>query len=95
MSIVMPERMTRVLRSGLAEEADRQEREDNARGPEPERYVVTRTLLPVGPGWEQQKQQMPSLPLGFTAESTGGLGADEIRVRRLMIAAIRRWGWAR
>ncbi|WP_371793774.1 hypothetical protein OG285_38450 [Streptomyces sp. NBC_01471] len=95
MSIVT-EQVVRVLRAGLAEEVDRQERENNARGPEPEqRVVVTRTVLPVGPGWEAREQRvLPSrLPSGFTA--VVALGADELRVRALMISAIRRWGWGR
>lgn len=70
MSIVAERVVRRVVRAGLADEVERQEREDNARGPEAEqRVVMTRTILPVGPGWETPKRAaLPSvsvLPSGF------------------------------
>ncbi|MFF1505528.1 hypothetical protein ACFVZR_38270 [Streptomyces sp. NPDC058316] len=95
-------RAARVLRGGLAEEIERQEREDNARGPEPEQSVVTRTVLPSGPGWEVPERLVlpsrPSLPPGYVtgaSSAPAGLESDEIRIRRLMVAAITRWGWTR
>lgn len=113
MSIVA-ERVACVVRAGLAEEVDRQEREDNARGPEAEqRVVMTRTVLPVGPGWETPTlPSVPGLPSGFRPVSgqddacpmcgywtcrcaSQQVGADEVRVRHLMIAAIDRHGWGR
>ncbi|MFI5635070.1 hypothetical protein ACIA8E_38145 [Streptomyces sp. NPDC051664] len=100
--------VARVLRAGLAEEVERQTWEDDARGPEPEQsVVVTRTVLPVGPGWEAPElvvlPSLPPLPVGFVAAAgsaavssvPAGLGSDELRVRGLMIAAITRWGWTR
>ncbi|MFJ3084619.1 hypothetical protein ACIPJG_33380 [Streptomyces halstedii] len=103
MSIVAELVIRRVLRAGgpLKEEVERQEREDNARGPEAEPCVVTRTVLPVGRGWEVPEQavlpSVPVLPSGFVAAGPAGaeLGADEVRVRRLMVAAIDRFGSAR
>ncbi|MFD5064519.1 hypothetical protein [Streptomyces sp. NPDC058394] len=93
----------RALRAVLAEEIERQIEEDDARGPEPEQSVVmTRTVLPVGPGWEAPElvvlPSLPPMPEGFVAavgSVPAGLGSDELRVRGLMIAAITRWGWTR
>lgn len=93
----------RALRAGLAEEIERQEREDDARGPEPEGRFVLR-----GGRWvrvEQELAAVPSLlPPGYVpvaaqrAEQRGvraEQGSDEIRIRHLMIAAIGRYGSAR
>ena len=96
--LMVAERMVRRLRATLAEEIDRQTREDDARGPEPEGVaVVTRTVLPVGPGWiEREPVELPalSLPEGYIA--TGPVvGADEVRARQLMVEAIGRYGSAR
>ncbi|MGW7711602.1 hypothetical protein [Streptomyces sp. NPDC054771] len=81
------------VRAGLAEEIERQEREDDARGPEPEaRYVLARTGW-----WRQALPAMPSLPPGYvTAEPirTEQEG-DELRARHLMTEATARWGWTR
>ncbi|MEU7046562.1 hypothetical protein AB0A77_36710 [Streptomyces varsoviensis] len=43
--------------------------------------------LDLPPGFERAKT--PTAPV----ESTGRLDPDEIRIRRLMIAAVREWGW--
>ncbi|MFE7268388.1 hypothetical protein ACFU9B_41480 [Streptomyces sp. NPDC057592] len=83
------------LRAGLAEEIERQEREDNAEGPEPEgRYVLSRAGR-----WERELVALPALPPGYIAAASSrtrtGQGSDEVRVRHLMIAAVSRWGWGR
>ncbi|MFJ2438802.1 hypothetical protein ACIOWM_36925 [Streptomyces anulatus] len=97
--LMVAERMARrALRATLAEEIERQTREDDARGPEPEAaVVVTRTILPVGPGWvEREPVEVPelSLPGGYIVAGPV-VGADEIRARELMVAAIDRFGSAR
>ncbi|MFD7718993.1 hypothetical protein [Streptomyces sp. NPDC059814] len=80
----------------MAEEIERQEREDDARGPEPEGRFVLR-----GGRWvrvEQELAVVPSLlPPGYVpvAAQRAEQGSDEIRVRHLMIAAIGRYGSAR
>ncbi|MFB7957515.1 hypothetical protein [Streptomyces sp. NPDC056045] len=92
MSIVADQRPPDV-RAGLAEEIERQEREDNARGPEPEAgYVLSRTGR-----WERALVAVPSLPSGYAVAASAGAeqGVDELRVRDLMVAAIARWGWQR
>ncbi|MEU9568209.1 hypothetical protein AB0D16_40640 [Streptomyces sp. NPDC048161] len=79
------------VRAGLAEEIERQEREDDARGPEPEaRYVLSRTGW-----WRQALPAMPSLPPGYVAEESirTEQEGDELRVRHLMTEAAARWGW--
>ncbi|MGW7594209.1 hypothetical protein ACWGK9_34490, partial [Streptomyces rubiginosohelvolus] len=69
--------------AGLAEEIERQEREDDARGPEPEaRRAVLRA------GWWREVAAVPSLPAGYLAADAAGAqqepGADEIRARALL-----------
>ncbi|MEU5138100.1 hypothetical protein [Streptomyces californicus] len=96
MSIVA-EFVTRRLRAGLAEEIERQTREDDRRGPEPEASVVTRTVLPVGPGWvEREPLEAPelSVPDGFVVAGPV-VGADEIRAREMVLAAQAAFGWGR
>ncbi|MEU3978424.1 hypothetical protein [Streptomyces bacillaris] len=82
----------------LVDEVDRQEREDDAEGPEPEvAAVVTRTFLPVGPGWpEREPVELPalSLPAGYVVAGPV-VGADEIRARRLVVEAQAEFGWGR
>ncbi|MEW1798143.1 hypothetical protein [Streptomyces niveus] len=63
--------------------------------------AVTRTLLP-GRSWEPSTVAVPGvLPPGFVrtaplpAVVRTAPGGDELRVRRLMVAAIGRFGWAR
>ncbi|MFI1532782.1 hypothetical protein [Streptomyces griseus] len=95
MSIVA-EFVTRRLWAGLTEEIERQTREDDARGPEPE-AVVTRTVLPVGPGWaELEPVELPalSLPDGYIVAGPV-VGVDEIRARRLVVEAQAEFGWGR
>ncbi|MFJ6444920.1 hypothetical protein [Streptomyces sp. NPDC091649] len=91
--LMVAERMVRRLRATLAEEIDRQEREDGWE-PEPEAaVVVTRTILPVGPSWvEREPVELPalSLPDGYIV-----VGADEVRAQRLMVEAIGRFGSGR
>lgn len=90
--------MVRRLRAGLLDEVERQEREDNRRGPEPEGLaVVTRTVLPAGPGWvEVEPVEVPSLSLPDGYIVAGPVvGADEVRARQLMVEAIDRVGSAR
>jgi hypothetical protein len=61
------------LFGGLRDEIERQEREDNEQGPEAEQCgAVTRLVLPVGYEWAAA----PAKP-----------GADELRVRALLIQA--------
>ncbi|WP_405187330.1 hypothetical protein OG582_40950 (plasmid) [Streptomyces anulatus] len=97
MSIVA-ELVGRRLRAGLVEKARRWEREDDDRGPEPEgAAVVTRTFLPVGPGWvEREPVELPelSLPDGYIVAGPV-VGADEIRAQRMVIAAQAEFGWGR
>ncbi|MCQ1582593.1 hypothetical protein [Streptomyces parvus] len=95
MSIVA-EFVTRRLWAGLTEEIERQTREDDARGPEPEAAVVTRTVLPVGPGWTDEKSApLPlSLPDGYIVAGPV-VGPDEIRAQRMVIAAQAEFGWGR
>ncbi|MCD9904692.1 hypothetical protein LUR56_40495 [Streptomyces sp. MT29] len=86
------------LRAGLLDEVERQEREDNGRGPEPEAAaVVTRTLLPVGPGWvERQPVELPALSVPAGPIVAGPVvGADEMRARHLVIEAQAEFGWGR
>lgn len=95
----------RVLRAvGLTpDEIREREREDDALGPTydaEERVSLTRTVLSVGPGWETEERELrvspARLPDGYVvAGGPVGLGPDEVRVRRLMIAAIGRVGSAR
>ncbi|MFI6143421.1 hypothetical protein ACIBCC_35170 [Streptomyces griseus] len=96
--LMVAERMVRRLQATLAEEIDRQEQEDDRRGPEPEAaVVVTRTVLPVGPGWvEREPVEVPalSLPGGYIV-ARPVVGADEMRARHLMVAAIGRYGSGR
>jgi hypothetical protein len=66
--------------AGLTEEIERQEREDNARGPEPE-DVVTRTLLP-GKTSSEDRSVVLELSPGCA------LGADELRVRAWLRARL-------
>lgn len=86
------------LRADLKEKARRWEREDDARGPEPEGVsVVTRTFLPVGPGWvEREPVEVPalSLPDGYIVAGPV-VGSDEIRARRMVVAAQAEFGWGR
>lgn len=88
----------RVLRAGLAEKAKRWEREDDAKGPEPEAAaVLTRTFLPVGPGWvEAEPVELPALsvPAGYIVAGPV-VGADEVRAHRLVVAAQAEFGWGR
>lgn len=74
MSIVAERRVRRVW-AGLAEEVERQIEEDDARGPEPEPGVVTRTVLPGSVGWAGVSSAPPRSVLP---------GADELRVRMLL-----------
>ncbi|MFF8423375.1 hypothetical protein [Streptomyces sp. NPDC015680] len=79
--------------AGLAEEIERQEREDNARGPEPEaRYVLSRTGW-----WRQALPTVPALPPGYVTAPSARTEqeGDELRVRHLVTDAIVRWGWTR
>ncbi|MFG2631064.1 hypothetical protein [Streptomyces sp. NPDC048473] len=56
---------------------------------------MTRTLLP-GRGDVFEQTEVLLLPPGYVAASTGTeQGSDELRIKRLMIAAIDRVGWAR
>ncbi|MEU3137576.1 hypothetical protein ABZ691_33025 [Streptomyces sp. NPDC006854] len=83
--------------AALADEVDRQESEDDAKGPEPEACVVTRTVLPVGPGWvERELVEVPALsvPDGFVVAGPV-VGADEIRAREMVLAAQAAFGWGR
>lgn len=96
--LMIAELLVRQLRATLAEEIDRQTWEDDARGPEPEAaVVVTRTILPVGPGWvEREPVELPELSLpGEYIVARPVVGADEMRARLLMVAAIGRYGAAR
>ncbi|MEU4924558.1 hypothetical protein AB0G29_35055 [Streptomyces parvus] len=52
---MMAELLVPRLRATLAEEIDRQTREDDARGPEPEQSVVTRTVFSADPGWIERE----------------------------------------
>lgn len=73
MSIVSEWARLRVW-AGLVEEVERQIREDDARGPEPEPdVVVTRTVVPGRVVW----------PV-VSAPPLVVLGADEVRVRVLL-----------
>lgn len=96
--LMIAELLVRQLRATLAEEIDRQTREDDARGPEPEAaVVVTRTVLPVGPGWvEREPVELPalSLPAGYIVAGPV-VGADEIRAQQLVVAAQAEFGWGR
>ncbi|MFD7868098.1 hypothetical protein [Streptomyces sp. NPDC059783] len=88
-------------RAGLAEEIERQEREDTDQGPEPEpegRYVLRAGR------WMRALELPATLPTGFVAAAgpivarpAGAMpGADEIRVRNLMVAAMDcRGAWSR
>ncbi|NEC24420.1 hypothetical protein [Streptomyces parvus] len=83
--------------AALTDEVDRQEREDDAKGPEPEAAVVTRTFLPVGQGWvEREPVVVPalSLPDGYIVAGPV-VGPDEIRARRMVVAAQAEFGWGR
>ncbi|TXJ73555.1 hypothetical protein E2C11_29015, partial [Streptomyces lavendulae] len=83
------------LRAGLVEKARRWEREDDERGPEPEGVVVTRTFLPVGPGWaDREPAGLPSLPDGYIVAGPV-VGSDEIRAQRLVVEAQAEFGWGR
>lgn len=101
MSIVAELANSLGLRAKLAEKARRWEREDDERGPEPEAaVVVTRTFLPVGPGWaEREPVEVPalSLPTGYVVADPAGpaVGADEIRARQLVVEAQAEFGWGR
>ncbi|MGW1129876.1 hypothetical protein [Streptomyces sp. NPDC002526] len=79
--------------AGLAEEIERQEHEEEVLGPEPEaRRAVLRA------GWWREVAAVPSLPEGYLTAAVDAeqeLGADEIRARALLLAAIGRHGWAR
>lgn len=96
--LIVAERRPARLRAGLADEIERQEREDNARGPEPENRFVLRAGR-----WVRVEQEVPLLPSssllppGFAPVVERGteLGGDEVRARVLMIAAQDRYGWAR
>ncbi|MFJ2591120.1 hypothetical protein [Streptomyces sp. NPDC087538] len=92
MSIVADQVRPPDVRVGLAEEIERQEREDNAKGPEPEaRYVLSRTGW-----WKQALPTVPSLPAGYVAaDLRAELGGDELRARHMRAEAIARFGWAR
>lgn len=72
MSIVS-EWVVRRVWAGLAEEVERQIKEDDARGPEPE--GVTRTLLPVG---------RAGAGGAWVAAPPPAVGGDELRVRVLL-----------
>ncbi|MFJ9641398.1 hypothetical protein [Streptomyces sp. NPDC101178] len=80
------------------DEIERQEREDDRRGPEPEGVaVVTRTFLPADPGWaELEPVELPvlSVPSGFIVAGPV-VGADEMRARHLVVAAQAEFGWGR
>ncbi|WP_405194463.1 hypothetical protein OG333_38685 (plasmid) [Streptomyces anulatus] len=95
---MIAELLVRQLRATLAEEIERQTREDDAKGPEPEAaVVVTRTVLPVGPGWVEREPVVHpalSLPDGYIVASPV-VGADEIRAQRLVVAAQAEFGWGR
>lgn len=96
--LIVAERVRQVLRAELKEKVKRWEREDDAKGPEPEAAaVLTRTVLPVGPGWaEAEPVELPALsvPAGYIVAGPV-VGADEVRARRLMIAAQAEFGWGR
>ncbi|WP_328868616.1 hypothetical protein [Streptomyces sp. NBC_00304] len=80
----------------MADEIERQEREDTDLGPEPEDRFVLRAGRWVRV--EQEALSLPSLlPPGFAPVVERGTepGSDEIRARVLMIAAQDRYGWAR
>jgi hypothetical protein len=72
---IVAEQLVKVpVSAGLAEEVERQEREDDARGPEPD-DVVTRTVLPGVLG----EAGVSPTPLPSVVP-----GADEVRVRMLL-----------
>ncbi|MEV7722653.1 hypothetical protein [Streptomyces sp. NPDC088184] len=57
--------------------------------------VLTRTVLP-GRRERVSETGVPMLPFGYVAASEEPVqGSDEIRIKHLMIEAIRRYGWAR
>jgi hypothetical protein len=61
----------------------------------PAAVVVTRTVLP-GRRERQLETGVPVLPWGYVAaEGRVEQGGDEIRIKRLMVAAISRWGYGR
>ncbi|MEU2134920.1 hypothetical protein [Streptomyces sp. NPDC018352] len=86
------------FRAGLPDKVRRWEREDDERGPEPEAaVVVTRTFLPVGPGWAEREPvefAAVSLPDGYIVAGPV-VGADEIRARQLVVEAQAEFGWGR
>ncbi|QKW48130.1 hypothetical protein [Streptomyces microflavus] len=91
------EPLVRRLRAGLKEKVKRWEREDDAKGPEPEAAALTRTFLPVGPGWaEAEPVELPALsvPAGYIVAGPV-VGADEMRARHLVVAAQGQFGWGR
>lgn len=99
--LILAERVRRVLRAGLTEEIERQEREDNDLGPEPEKchQVVTRTILPGQRAVGVRQQVLPdvpvlSLPQGYVVAGSGLdlLGEDELTVRARLIVAMDRSG---
>lgn len=85
-----------MLRAELKEKVKRWEREDDAKGPEPE-AVFTRTLLPTGPGWDElEPVELPGLSVPAGCIVAGPVvGADEVRARRLVVAAQAEFGWGR
>ncbi|MEV7252582.1 hypothetical protein [Streptomyces cyaneofuscatus] len=92
------EPLVRRLRAGLLDEVKRQEREDDAKGPEPEAAaVLTRTFLPVGPGWaELEPVELPALSVPAGPIVAGPVvGADEMRARHLVVVAQAEFGWGR
>lgn len=96
--LIVAERVRQVLRAELKEKVKRWEREDDAKGPEPEAVaVLTRTVLPVGPGWaEAEPVELPALsvPAGYIVAGPV-VGADEMRAHRLVVAAQAEFGWGR
>ncbi|MCD9904650.1 hypothetical protein LUR56_40260 [Streptomyces sp. MT29] len=90
--------LVRRLRAGLLDEVKCQEREDDAKGPEPEAVaVLTRTFLPAGPGWaERELVELPALSVEAAYIVAGPVvGADEMRARHLVVAAQAEFGWGR
>ncbi|MFJ5658661.1 hypothetical protein ACIQD5_35690 [Streptomyces microflavus] len=96
--LIVAERVRQVLRAELKEKVKRWEREDDAKGPEPEAAaMLTRTFLPVGPGWaEAEPVELPALsvPAGYIVAGPV-VGADEMRARHLVVAAQAEFGWGR
>ncbi|MFF6896093.1 hypothetical protein ACFY8Z_36495 [Streptomyces microflavus] len=96
--LIVAERVRQVLRAELKEKVKRWEREDDAKGPEPEAAaMLTRTVLPVGPGWaEAEPVELPALsvPAGYIVAGPV-VGADEMRARHLVVAAQDQFGWGR